>query len=201
VDIATGWTECTGLANKTQDAVFGALQRLRAALPFPLLGIDSDNGSEFLNERLLRYCRREGLTFTRCRAYHKNDQAHVEERNGALVRQTIGDRYESPAALLQLNRAYGRLRVQVNGVLPAMKLIGKERVGARVRRRYDVPATPYRRALALGVVPAEAQARFAAELAAEGPLALRRQLDAALEQLWSLRVGSGPARATGDWRP
>jgi hypothetical protein len=199
VDIATGWTECTGVGTKTQDAVFNALQRLRAALPFPLLGIDSDNGSEFLNERLVRYCRREGLTFTRCRAYHKNDQAHVEERNGAIVRQTIGyDRYESAAALVQLNRVYGRLRVQVNGVLPAMKLIGKERVGAQVRRRYDVPTTPYRRALALGVVPAEAQARFAAELVAEGPLKRRRELDAALEALWSLRVGTASARAAED---
>ena len=197
VDIATGWTECTGVANKTQDAVFAALQRLRSALPFPLLGIDSDNGSEFLNERLVRYCRREGLTFTRCRAYHKNDQAHVEERNGAVVRQTIGyDRYESAPALVQLNRVYGRLRVQVNGVLPAMKLVGKERVGALVRRRYDVPATPYRRALALGVVPAEAQAHFAAELAAEGPLSRRRQLDAALEELWALRVGTTASPAT-----
>jgi hypothetical protein len=196
VDIATGWTECTGVATKTQDAVFAALQRLRAALPFPLLGIDSDNGSEFLNDRLVRYCHREGVTFTRCRAYHKNDQAHVEERNGAVVRQTIGyDRYESAAALLQLNRVYGRLRVQVNGVLPAMKLIGKERIGARVRRHYDTPATPYQRALALGVVSAVAQARFAVELAAEGPLKRRRQLDAALEQLWSLRVGPGPGGA------
>ena len=191
VDIATGWTECTGVASKTQDAVFAALQRLRAALPFRLLGIDSDNGSEFLNERLLRYCRREGLTFTRCRAYHKNDQAHVEERNGAVVRQTIGyDRYEGAAALCQLNQVYERVRVQVNGVLPAMKLIGKERIGARVRRRYDTPATPYRRALALGVISAEAQARFAGELTSEGPLTRRRRLDTALEQLWVLRAGA-----------
>jgi len=191
VDIATGWTECTGVVTKTQEAVFAALQRLRAALPFPLLGIDSDNGSEFLNERLVRYCRREGLTFTRCRAYHKNDQAHVEERNGAVVRQTVGyDRYESAAAAVQLNRVYERLRVQVNGVLPAMKLVGKERVGAHVRRQYDVPTTPFRRALALGVVAVDAQERFARELAAEGPLSRRRQLDTALEQLWTLRVGA-----------
>jgi hypothetical protein len=196
VDIATGWTECTGVGTKTQDAVIAALQRLRAAVPFPLLGIDSDNGSEFLNERLLRYCHREGLTFTRCRAYHKNDQAHVEERNGAVVRQTIGyDRYEGAAALRQLNRVYERVRVQVNGVLPAMKLIGKERIGARVRRRYDAPATPYRRALAFGVVSTDAQVRFEAELAAEGPLARRRQLDEALEQLWALRAGTAPTAA------
>jgi hypothetical protein len=202
VDIATGWTECTGVANKTQDAVFAGLQRLRAALPFPLLGIDSDNGSEFLNERLLRYCRREGLMFTRCRAYHKNDQAHVEERNGAVVRQTVGyDRFESAAALRQLNRVYERVRVQVNGVLPAMKLIGKERIGAQVRRRYDVPATPYRRALALGVVSAEAQARFAAELAGEGPLARRRQLDGALERLWAQRAGAMAGAMENTLRP
>lgn len=81
VDIATGWTECTPVATKTQDAVYAALCRLREVLPFPLLGIDSDNGSEFINERLLRWCQREQLTFTRCRPYHKNDQAHVEGKN------------------------------------------------------------------------------------------------------------------------
>jgi hypothetical protein len=123
----------------------------------------------------------------------------VEERNGAVVRQTIGyDRYQGAAALRQLNRVYERVRMQVNGVLPAMKLIGKERIGARVRRRYDTPATPYRRALALGAVSAEAQARFAAELAAEGPLTRRRQLDGALEQLWSLRAGTARGRAGAD---
>ena len=190
VDIATGWTECAPVATKTQDAVYAALCRLREVLPFPLLGIDSDNGSEFINERLLRYCRREQLTFTRCRSYHKNDQAHVEGKNWSVVRREIGyDRYESAAALRQLGRVYELLRVQTNGVLPTMKLVGKEREGARVRKYYDVPKTAYQRAREAGVVSAEAQARFDARLAELGPLGRRRGIDAEVQRLWSLRVG------------
>jgi len=190
VDIATGWTECTPVATKTQDAVYAALCRLREVLPFPLLGIDSDNGSEFINERLLRWCQREQLTFTRCRPYHKNDQAHVEGKNWSVVRREIGyDRYESAAALRQLGRVYELLRVQTNGVLPTMKLVAKEREGARVRKHYDVPKTAYQRAREAGVVSAEAQARFDARLTERGPLGRRRSIDAEVERLWSLRVG------------
>src|SRR5437763_2463138 len=147
VDIATGWTECAAIANKSQLAVVAALHALRRRFPFPLRGIDSDNGSEFLNAHLVRYCATEHLTFTRCRAYHKNDQAHVEQKNWSVVRQLIGyDRYEDPAAVAQLNQIYDLLHVYVNGYLPVMKLVGKEREGARVRKRYDTPRTPYCRA-------------------------------------------------------
>ena len=107
VDVATGWTECVGLPNRGQEAVFVALQQVRARLPFPLLGLDSANGAEFINVQLIRYCEREHLTLTRCRAYHKNDQAHVEAKNYAVVRQLVGyDRYESAEALAQLERLY-----------------------------------------------------------------------------------------------
>lgn len=105
VDVATGWTECVAVANKGQGAVFAALQLVRERLPFPLLGIDSDNGSEFINDQLVRYCQHEKITFTRCRPYRKNDQAHVEQKNGSVVRQLVGyDRYTTPAALAQLGR-------------------------------------------------------------------------------------------------
>lgn len=197
VDVATGWTECAAVAHKGQEAVFAALEAVRARLPFPLLGIDSDNGSEFLNDHLVRYCQREGVTFTRCRAYHKNDQAHVEQKNWSVVRQLVGyDRYESPAALAQLERVYELVRVSVNAFLPVMKLVGKERHGAKVRKRYDVPKTPYRRALAAGVLDTEAQAKWGTVVQRQGPLALRHQLDAALERLWALRVGTPALAAT-----
>jgi hypothetical protein len=98
-DLATGWTECLALSNKTQAAVSQAIQALRLRLPFPLLGLDSDNGSEFINDTLYRYCRTEQITFTRSRPYQKNDQAHVEQKNWSVVRvcHTIGyDRLEKP---------------------------------------------------------------------------------------------------------
>jgi len=142
-DIATGWTDCAALANKSQLSVLAALQTLRERFPFPLRGIDADNGSDFLHAHLLRYCTQEDLTFTRCRAYPKNDQAHVAQKNWSVVRQLIGDdRYEGPEAVAQLTRLYALLHPYLNGYLPTMKLIGKERDGARVRKHDDQPRTP-----------------------------------------------------------
>ena len=189
VDVATGWTECVAVANKGQKAVFEALQVMRQRLPFPLLGIDSDNGAEFINAHLVRYCQQEGITFTRCRPYKKNDQAHVEQKNGSVVRQLVGyDRYVTPAALVQLDRVYELVRLHVNAYLPVMKLVGKQREGAKVSKRYDVPTTPYKRALRADVLSLEEQCRFQAQLraAAAGPLSLRRQLLAELDKLWHL---------------
>jgi hypothetical protein len=193
VDVATGWTECVAVANKGQAAVFAALQLVRERLPFPLLGIDSHNGSEFINDHLIRYCQAERITFTRCRPYRKNDQAHVEQKNGSVVRQLVGyERYITPAALAQLGRVYELTRLHVNAYLPVMKLTGKKRQGAKIRKRYDTPATPYRRALAAGVLSSEAQAHFHNQLraASEGPLALRHQLLTELDKLWTLSVMS-----------
>jgi len=191
VDVATGWTECAAVAGKSQGAVFAALKRVRERLPFPLLGLDSDNGSEFLNNQLVRYCQQEELTFTRCRSYEKNDQAHVEQKNWSVVRQLIGyDRYESAAAQAQMERVHEILRVYVNAYQPVMKLVGKERVGARVRKHYDVPRTPYRRALEAAVMLPQAQALFEQQMQAQGPLALRRRLEVELDRLWSLRAGN-----------
>ena len=93
-DLATGWTECQAVMGKTQRAVHMALEEIRGRLPFPLLGIDFDNGSEFLNDHLIRYCQADGITYTRCRAFHKNDQAHIEQKNWSVVRAYVGyDRY------------------------------------------------------------------------------------------------------------
>jgi hypothetical protein len=193
VDIATGWTECVAVGTKGQEAVLAALQQVRARCPFPWRGLDCDNGSEFLNAHLLRYCQREELTLTRCRAYHKNDQAHVEQKNWSVVRQLVGyDRYESAAAVAALNALYTRLHIYLNGYLPVMKLVGKERAGARVRKRYDVPQTPYRRALRAGVLTPGVQAAWEEELARHGPLGLRRRIEAALTHVWARRVGAAP---------
>lgn len=193
VDVATGWTEPIGVWGKGQAAVFAALEQVRERLPFPLLGIDSDNGSEFLNDHLLRYCQTGKVTFTRSRPYWKNDQAHVEQKHWSVVRKLIGyDRYESEQALAQLNRVYDLLRLWVNHWQPLLKLIGKEREGAKVTKHYDTAQTPYRRVLAAGVLSEEALLFLQKEHQSWGPAALRRQIEVEIEALWRLRERPSP---------
>ena len=195
-DVATGWTECVGVWGKSQRSVFAGLERIRARLPFRLLGLDSDNGSEFLNAHLVRFCTQEEITFTRSRPYWKNDQAHVEQKNWSVVRRLVGyGRYESEAALAQLNRVYDLLRIWTNFWQPSLKLIAKERDDAtgKTKKTYDAAQTPYRRLLAAhasGVLN-EAQPQALAEtFAAYGPAGLRRQLAATVEQLGRLQERS-----------
>ena len=189
-DVATGWTECVGVWGKSQRAVFAGVETIRARLPFPLLGLDSDNGSEFLNAHLVRYCTKEKLTFTRSRPYWKNDQAHVEQKNWSVVRKLIGyGRFESEAALAQLNAVYDLLRRWTNWWQPSLKLVAKERddTTGKTRKKYDVAQTPYRRLLASGVLSDAQQQAVAETFAAVGPLALRRQVATAVEQLGRLQ--------------
>src|SRR5262249_33715837 len=173
-----------------QRAVFAGLETVRRRLPFRLLGLDSDNGSEFLNAHLVRYCTQEALTFTRSRPYWKNDQAHVEQKNWSVVRKLVGyGRYESEAALAQLNRVYDLLRVWTNFWQPSLKLVAKERDDrtGKTRKKYDTAQTPYRRLLASGVLDATQARALAETFAAARPLALRRHLAAAVEQLARLQ--------------
>jgi len=147
-DIKTGWTECVAVRNKAQVHVFTAIQRARQRLPFPLLGIDSDCGAEFINDQLYRYCIAEKITFTRGRAGRKNDNAYVEQKNWSVVRRAVGYwRYDSPKQLDLLNTLYARLHLYVNFFLPVMKLKEKVRFGSKVKRVYDDPQTPYARVL------------------------------------------------------
>ena len=147
-DICTGWTETQAVLNKAQKHVFNALMAIQARLPFPFRGIDSDNGSEFINHQLLRYCKENDICFTRSRPGRKNDNCHVEQKNWHVVRQNIGyGRYEGPRAVAAMNEYYSRLRLYSNFFLPQTKLISKTRDGARIKKRYDEPKTPYRRVL------------------------------------------------------
>lgn len=146
VDWATGWTETVAIANRGQEATFQGLLQVRAQLPMPLLGIDSDNGAEFMHAYLLRCCQREQITFTRCRPYKKNDQAHIEQKNWSVTRCVVGyDRYESVEALRQLQEFYCHLHLYLHFFQLVMKLVGKERIGARIKKRYDAAWTPYQR--------------------------------------------------------
>src|SRR3990172_7072506 len=152
-DVCTGWTETQAVRNKAQVWVFAALKQIREGLPFKLLGIDSDNGSEFINGELYRYCLKEEITFTRARAYRKNDNCYVEQKNWSVVRRALGYlRYDTPEELEIINRLHGYLRLYTNHFQPVMKMIEKTRVGSRVKKKYDKPRTPYQRVLDSGVV-------------------------------------------------
>ncbi len=148
-DIRTQWTECVALPNRGEQAVSTAIAHARTLLPVPMLGLDSDNGGEFINHHLVRYCAREEITFTRCRPDKKNDQCHIEQKNYSIVRQTIGyDRYEGETAYAALARVYRSLRLFTNFFQPSVQLVSKERDGGKMTKRYDVAQTPYQRMLA-----------------------------------------------------
>jgi hypothetical protein len=196
VDVATTWVDLHAVWGKGQKRVGTAIHHVRQRLPMPLRGVDSDNGSEFINHDLYAWCQREGVTFTRSRPYQKNDSAHVEQKNGAIVRPLIGyDRYASRAAYAQLARVYDLARLHINFFQPVQQLVRKERRGARVHRVYDRARTPYQRLGATGVLSALRQQELEAVYQRLNPLHLRRQLETALERLWTLAVPPGPALA------
>ena len=187
VDIATAWVELEAIWGKRHERVGGGIHRVRQRLPMTLLGLDSDNGSEFINQSLYDYCRQGSITFPRSRAWKKNDSAHVEQKNGAVVRQLVGyDRLASKAAYAQLTRVYRLARLHVNFFQPVQKLVTKHRDGARVHRVYDGAQTPYQRLCASGVLAPHVRADLEAQYQALNPLQLRRELDAALDRLWTL---------------
>jgi hypothetical protein len=187
VDISTGWTECLALEQRNQKAVSAAVERLRQRLPFPLLGIDSDNDSAFINGTLIRYCRTKRITFTRSRPYRKNDQAHVEQKNWSIVRRTIGyERYESSASLELIRTIYADLQLYVNFFQPVLKLVSKQRNGAKVYKRYDTARTPHQRVMVSRDVVAKDKLRLHHTYLSLNPVELRDRIDATLKQLWLL---------------
>lgn len=187
VDVATGWSECVEVWGRGQERVGGAVHRVRQRLLFPLLGLDSDNGSEFINQHLYTYCRREGITFTRSRSYKKNDSCHVEQKNWSVVRRLIGyGRYNSRAALEALNRIYDLLRLYINFFQPVMKLVTKTRHGAKVHKVYDTAQTPYQRLLRSGVLTEAKKQELAATYHYLNPILLLKQINENLESLWKL---------------
>lgn len=177
-DVKSGWTECVAVRNKAQVHVFAAIQRARERLPFPLLGLDSDTGSEFINNQLYRYCLKEKITFTRGRAGRKNDNAYVEQKNWSVVRRAVGYwRYDSPGQLELLDLLYARLHLYVNFFLPVVKLQEKLRFGSKVKRIYDDPQTPYARLLANPSVSAEDKAELQEAYGYLDLIELRRGID------------------------
>lgn len=197
-DIHTTWTESVAILGKAQIRVLEGLEGIRRALPFELTGIDSDNGSEFLNDQLVRYCAREAIQFTRGRPYKKDDNAHIEQKNWTHVRKLMGwVRYDSEQVVAAMNRLYrGDLRLLQNLFLPSVKLVRKERVGSRVRRRYEAPLTPLQRVLASKQVRPDVVARLSALRDCLDPFALSRSVDRQLEYIHSLANLRHSPRAT-----
>lgn len=177
-DIATGWTETRTVRNKAAKWVFGALVELQAQFPFPILGIDSDNGSEFINDHLLRWCNEQQITFTRSRPNNKNDGCHVEQKNWAIARRTVGYwRYETPGEMAVLNQIWTALSPLTNLFSPQQKLISKTRVGAKVTKKYDTAQTPYQRLLTHPEALDDIDARMLAKrYQATNPVQLRREV-------------------------
>jgi hypothetical protein len=194
-DVCTGWTETMAVGNKGQVAVFDALVEIRQRLPFDLLGIDSDNGGEFINRPLLRYCLKEKISFTRARSYRKNDNCFVEQKNYSVVRRNVGYlRYETPPELESLNELYRQLRLYTNFFQPVMKLRSKERDGARVRKKYDKAQTPYQRILASTKVEKRKKERLKAIYQNLNPAQLKREITRLQNQLIELATKRNAAR-------
>lgn len=186
-DISTGWTECLALLHRSQEQVHQALQALQLRLPFRLLGMDSDNGTEFINDLIYRYCLQEQITFTRSRPYKKNDQAHVEQKNWSIVRRTVGyDRWETQAEQQLLASIYDTLRLYTNFFQPVMKLIRKVRVDGKTIKTYDTAQTPYQRALAHDQISIEVKAKLIQQYVQLNPVQLRQVLDRKVAQLWKI---------------
>jgi hypothetical protein len=186
-DIATGWTECAPLLLREQTLLVGVLGELRSLLPFPLLGLDTDNDTVFMNETLRDYCRDAGIELTRCRPYRKNDQAHIEQKNGAIVRRMVGyRRLEGVAAAKELARLYATVRLFVNVFQPSFKLADKERDGARVRKRYHAPRTPCDQLMADPRASAEVRAKVEVLRNELDPVRLLAEIRAAQQVLVAL---------------
>ncbi|HET8846757.1 MAG TPA: transposase family protein, partial [Ktedonobacteraceae bacterium] len=177
-DVATGWTECLPLLNRGREAVLAALQRARMRFPFPILGIDTDNGGEFLNEEVAAYCVREQITFTRGRPYEKRDQCFVEQKNGVVVRQVVGHgRLVGAHAYRQLDELYRALHWYINVFQASMKLVAKRIEGRKVHRIYDAAKTPLQRVLLSELVSPLQQQELRVIAKALDPLRLFQQME------------------------
>jgi hypothetical protein len=190
VDIATGWTEQRAIWGKGETAVLEQIQEIQKSLPFPLLGFDCDNGSEFLNHHLLRHFteRKHPIQFTRSRAYHKDDNAHVEQKNWTHVRQWLGyQRLDHPKIVPLLNNLYRQeWRLFHNFFCPSMKLLSKERIGSKTLKHHDPPKTPYQRIIESPHIPPNVKQNLSKQLEKLNPFVLREAMEKKLKNIINL---------------
>lgn len=176
-DVVLGWTEIQALKNRSERTVECGVDSIRTRMPYPIKGLDSDCGGEFINQIMYRYCFDRKILFTRARPSKKNDQCRVEQKNFSVVRQNVGyDRYEGDEAVRALNAFYRAIRLQVNFLQPCMMLTSKERIGPRVRRHYDMAKTPCQRALEHPCVSDKCKEDLKEQLAAIKPIALAKEI-------------------------
>jgi transposase InsO family protein len=207
-DVFTGWTINRSVKNKAAIWVFEAIEYVISQFPFPILGIDSDNGSEFINHHLFDYCTEHKITFTRSRSGNKNDGAHVEQKNWTHVRELVGYlRFDTEKELNVLNEIWALDMGYTNYLLAQQKLVFKQREGSRVTKRYDRAATPYARTMGRKEISKTDRARLQEAMAAIAPGDLYRQIAALTQQLENLALAKAPApvkpkvnQAFNEWR-
>jgi hypothetical protein len=195
-DIATGWTEQRAIWGKGETGILEQIRHIEKSLPFPLLGFDSDNGSEFLNHHLFRHFtkRKEPIQFTRSRAYHNEDNAHVEQKNWTHVRQWIGyDRLDNPQTVPLLNDLYTQeWRLFHNFFCPSAKLLEKERIGSKTLKHHDPPKTPYQRTLLSPHVSEQVKQSLSKQLESLNPFVLRKTMDEKLKTIFLSYTKTNP---------
>jgi hypothetical protein len=187
-EVSSSWWEGEAIMGKSQESTFQALKQIRERTPFDWKGLDSDNGSEFINDILYKYCRREKIEFTKSRPSRENDNAYIEQKNWTHVRKILGYlRYDTFAELSIINDLYrGDLRLYKNFFQPVMKLVSKERIGGSVKRKYDTPRTPYQRLMDSGQIREETRKRLEAVYLSLNPAQLKRSVDIKLDKLYQI---------------
>ena len=198
-DIASGWTEAAPIVVREGALVVETLERLRTGLPFEIRALDVDNGSEFVNDKLIEYCLGRGIELTRSRPYRKNDQAWIEQKNGAVVRKLLGyRRFEGLAAARAITRLYGASRLFVNFFQPSFKLAAKHRDGAKVTKRYHPPQTPCERLLQADSLSIAAKSKLREVSDHLDPLKLLEEMRAVQAYLATLADGEAPPPMTSE---
>jgi hypothetical protein len=198
-DVASGWTECLAIPVREQTLIVEAITGLRPRLPFPLRGLDTDNDSAFMSDVLWDFCQKQGIVFTRSRAYRKNDQAWVEQKNGAIVRKLVGyGRLEGLSETAALRRLYEASRLYVNFFQPSFKLKSKTREGARVHKKYELPETPCRRLLLRDDISAEIKEALKRQMEPLDPVVLLKSIREAQDMLMALSKDRPPETAAPD---
>lgn len=195
VDIATGWTEQRAVWGKGETGVLEQIKNIEKTLPFPMLGFDCDNGGEFLNYHLLRHFteRKQPVQFTRSRAYHKDDNAHIEQKNWTHIRQWLGyERLDNPIVVPLLNNLYTKeWRLFHNFFCPSVKLIAKERIGSKTIKRHDSPKTPYQRIMYSPHIQESVKLSLSKQLENLNPFLLRKTMDKKLKIIFSISNNPG----------
>jgi hypothetical protein len=194
-DVATGWTENRSVPSKAATCVFRALKDITDKMPFPILGVDSDNGAEFINTHLLQWCQEREITFTRARPGNKNDGCHVEQKNWAVVRTVVGyHRYDTAPEMLLLNEIWQLQSKLTNYFYPQQKLTSKIRDGAKVSKKYDIAATPFHRAIDHPTMAVERIVALTRTYSLINPAATQRRIQALTAHLLTMTTSKAGAR-------